>query len=278
MSEDDNLLAGQATEGAPAEKKPSDAELPDKWPEAEAKTENEPEKPDEGDDGEDDDGKEEERPKKPSRYQRLKRSNEAMAAELADLRSRLEGGSHVDGDELTKEIGEKPKESDFKDYFEWQDALQEWRTRKVIVEERLKQRNEAKNEREAESRRDAQEAFDSQLDDLAGKVENFDEIMQKAAEIQVAPHVKALIQESESGALLFLHLAQNADKVASLNRMPPVQAAREMGRIEAGLSLPNPKRATKAPPPVRNPAGKASPAPVIGSSMADYERWRNSET
>lgn len=280
MTEDDNLLDEQAGKAAPAEKKPSDAnELPDKWPEVEAKTEPKPDQShDEADDGDDDDDKEQDRPKKPSRYQRLKRSNDAMAAELADLRRRLEGGSQVDGDEVAKEVGEKPKESDFKDYFEWQDAVAEWRTRKVLVEDRLKQRNAARSEREAEARRDAQEAFDNQLERLADKVENFDEIMKKAAAIQTANHVQALVMESDSGALLFVHLAQNPDKVAALNRMSPVQAARELGRIEAGLALPNPKKSTKAPPPVGDLRGKAAPAPAIGKSMADYERWRNSET
>ena len=52
--------------------------------------------------------------------------------------------------------------------------------------------------------------------------------------------------------------------------------AREIGRIEARLSYPQPKTVSSAPPPIGGvKGGGSSTSPAIGADMSAYERWRN---
>jgi hypothetical protein len=101
---------------------------------------------------------------------------------------------------------------------------------------------------------------EDRLDDLEKRLPGSKAKIDGATNAKVAPHIARLILESDKSALLQLHLAERPDKLAELNRMSPVQAAREAGRLEARLSLPKPRTETKAPPPVRSPKGGASPS------------------
>ena len=65
---------------------------------------------------------------------------------------------------------------------------------------------------------------------------------------------------SEKSALLAYHLAKNPDKLAELNRMSDRERAREIGRLEATLKLPEGKKQTTAPPPPSTAEGRCGPA------------------
>ena len=68
-----------------------------------------------------------------------------------------------------------------------------------------------------------------------------------------------MIKASEKSALLAYHLANNPDKLAELNRMGDRERAREIGRLEASLKLPEGKKQTSAPPPPSTLRGGAAP-------------------
>jgi hypothetical protein len=84
------------------------------------------------------------------------------------------------------------------------------------------------------------------------------------------------IIESEKGAEVLYHLGSHPDEAKRIAMLSPLAAARELGRIEARLSMPAPRTTTKAPPPVK-PVG-ASDAGVrkdpATMSQAEYEAWR----
>jgi hypothetical protein len=67
------------------------------------------------------------------------------------------------------------------------------------------------------------------------------------------------IKSSENSALLAYHLAKNPDKLNALNSMSARELAREMGRLEATVKMPEAKRATTAPAPLSRPKGGAAP-------------------
>jgi hypothetical protein len=66
------------------------------------------------------------------------------------------------------------------------------------------------------------------------------------------------IMSSEKSALLAYHLAKNPDKLNALNQMSGRELAREMGRLEATVRMPEAKK--QHPLPLRCPARKAAPA------------------
>jgi hypothetical protein len=68
------------------------------------------------------------------------------------------------------------------------------------------------------------------------------------------------IMSSPNSAVIAYHLAQNPDKLNALNSMSGRELAREMGRLEATVKLPEAKKATTAPAPFSRPKGGAAPS------------------
>jgi hypothetical protein len=90
-----------------------------------------------------------------------------------------------------------------------------------------------------------------------------------------------LVAESEKGPELFLHLAKNRDLIERISGLPPVAAAREIGRLEAKLDVPPPAPApkpaiSKAPPPppkieAADPAPSYRTTDASGDALSDDE-------
>lgn len=81
------------------------------------------------------------------------------------------------------------------------------------------------------------------------------------------------IAESERGSELLYHLGKNPQVALDLYRKfdaSPAQALVELGRIEARLSVPAPKTASKAPRPVPAITGGSSP-PAFDASQASVD-------
>lgn len=89
----------------------------------------------------------------------------------------------------------------------------------------------------------------------------------------------ALIKESDHGPEVAYWLGSNRDVAARIASLHPVQAALEIGRIEARVSAPTAPRFTQAPPPVKTVGNSGAPARdihVVGNtgSYKDYEAAR----
>ena len=69
-----------------------------------------------------------------------------------------------------------------------------------------------------------------------------------------------LILTSDVGADVAYHLGQNHALAAQIAAMNPVEAARAIGRIEAGIVQPKPRTETKAPDPISPVRGSAGAA------------------
>ena len=128
-----------------------------------------------------------------------------------------------------------PRQEDFETHAEWVKASI---------------RFEAKNLIEAEKR---QQTWEQKAAAARTKFEDFDDALQTAPAPSRA--VAEVINESSIGGEIAYHLATNPTEYARINRLSPVAAALELGRIEARLTTPAaPKKPavapTKAPKPV----------------------------
>lgn len=106
---------------------------------------------------------------------------------------------------------------------------------------------------EREQREKAQkvnEAFESKLSKLTD--EERERVMRAPADAVMADVIKA----SEVGPELCLYLEEHRDEAAQIMRLPDVQKARELGRIEARLEL---KASSKTDAPKSPPVSKAPP-------------------
>lgn len=209
----------------------------------------------------DDEDEKPEPKRKKSGIARLKERLAASEAEVASLRSRAPADSEPSASEIEKLIGKAPAEEDYKgDFLAYERALTAYEVDKRQVTRDLKGRATQAQEARKVVQREKVEEHQERIEEFREKVKDFDATLKAAPSLKVAPIVEDLILESEKSAHLVYHLAKNPDRLAKLNAMSERDAAREIGRIEARLSLPNPKTQTKAPPPKAPPKGGSSPS------------------
>jgi hypothetical protein len=157
-----------------------------------------------------------------------------------------------------------PKEEDFNgDYFAYTKAAAAFEAAEAarkIVSEQLKSREDA-DRAQTQQRAAQQRRLDhaERVETAREVITDFDEAMEGMKGVNVRDDLIEEIMASESSAVITYHLAKNPDKLEQLNRLPPRELAREMGRLEATLKLPEPKTKTSAPPPLSTRKGGASP-------------------
>jgi hypothetical protein len=111
--------------------------------------------------------------------------------------------------------------------------------------------------------------------------------MESVNDIDFPPVFSQVILESEVGPQLMYELAKNRDEALRIRELPPIAAARELGKIEARISSkaaatkPETKQVTSAPKPIA-PIGSNSSAsrkslddPSL--SFSDYVRMRREQ-
>jgi hypothetical protein len=225
-------------------------------------------KPEEGDEG-DDQGGEEKPQEKPKRSARERINELTKRAHEAEREARMAKPA----ERKPAESAGKPSPDKFGSYDEYVEALAEWKTDQRVSESfkrRDAERSQAAQDRAADAREQAWQArqiefrksnpdYDSAFSSLAGKLPN---------------HVVETIGDSDFGPHVVYHLAKHPETVKRINALPPLAAARELGRIEATLSnpaAPQFKPASKAPAPI-TPARSSAPAAVdlASANMDQY--------
>lgn len=266
INEDDDLTNGQADDVSPAEGEQSEEKAKAKAPGG-SETETDEDGGAEGEQPEGaEEGEEEDKPKKRrSGVDRLKRERDALRTEVEMLRSRAPAADDSDAIKavVRKEIGDPPKEEDFPgDWFAYERALTAYATEERIVTREVKGKATQAATHSAERMSELVEDFNDRVADVAKAIPDFAEVVSKTNDKThpVSQVVGQIILESEKGPLLQYHFAKNPSDLRRINGLSPLSAAREVGKIEARLSLAKPAIATRAPPPVTAPKGGASPS------------------
>lgn len=279
---DDNQNGTPEAE-APVNVETSAAETESEKPSNEANTETEGENAEaeakdakaEGDenDNQDEDESDRGQRKRVPGSQRLKRELERLRAENESLRSRpVEDDGAAIKRAVVAEIGEPPKEADFNgDYLAYERELTAYRSAEILAQRDVKRQLESQKSLQTQAQQEAFEDHLERVGEARKAIPDYDAVLKSAGQIETRDHVERLIVESDKSHLLLYHLAKNPGKVAQLNGMSEVAAARELGRIEARLSLPKPNAATKAPAPARPVSGAAA----VSSQEASLDAWIN---
>lgn len=252
----------------------SEAETEEQVSEEEAKTEDDEGTADEGeadpsDDDEDKDEDEQPKRKKRSGSERLRRQNEALRAELEAIRSRQPVADSGNLEAAVRaEIGDPPKEQDYPDYLSFERAMIAYEADKRLATREVRKQIASQAAQTQARQAEVFEGYSERLEEAEKAVPGLKAAIAKA-DIQISGTVTQLIVESDKGPLLAHYLATHPQKAAELNSLPPVAAAKEIGRLEARLSLPKPNTATKAPAPVKPVKGSASPS----NPEKELEAW-----
>lgn len=202
-----------------------------------------------------------EKSKNKSGVTKLKEQNAALKAELETLRRSVP--KETDEQRLAKaveqELGAAPVESDYTDYLEYQNAKISYDTAKRIETARIKRELKSQDGARNESVNEVIETFKERANDLKKQVKDFDKVVAASNWTPKHEEVTLLIINSEKGALLAYYLAKYPKVAEKLDAMTPINAAREIGRLEKSVSLAKPNTTSKAPPPIEKlPSGKTT--------------------
>jgi hypothetical protein len=131
-------------------------------------------------------------------------------------------------------------------------------------------------ERAAEQERKAGEGWaKKQADFIKSKPDYADKVMRSPRDggPVVTNEMAQVMRESEVGPAIAYYLAENVDQSALIAQMPPLQQAREIGRIEAKLEAakapPKPVVSQAPPPPSRIDADEAPVTVKVDSADSD---------
>lgn len=279
MMTEETWAAAPATELAPVAPAETEQATPkESIANAEASTEN-AEKPETEQSPE---GETPDEPRKLNRTQRLQRKAARLSTMVAEQAAELErlrqAASKSDAES-------EPKEADYNgDWTKFQAEYAAWKAAQT-VERKFNEREQRETAaRLNERKQEALDEFQERSEQIKAAVPDFDKTISEFERSggKFAPHVIEELLESDKGPLLAYQLAKNPSLASELNALSPRDAAREIGRLEAKVSLPQPKKQTQAPAPIKPPSGGASPAKDLhalakSDDISAYVKLRNEE-
>lgn len=126
-------------------------------------------------------------------------------------------------------------------------VLEQAEKRSVEAAQRLLREEQ---DRESRSRREA--SFKSRETEFAKTVQDYDSVVRNPR-LSITSQMAEAIKDSDDGPALAYHLGKNPEIAEKIAQLPPIAAARELGKIEARLAhereQAKPEKVSKAPPP-----------------------------
>lgn len=195
------------------------------------------------------------------------------------LRVKLDGKS-------APQAESEPKREDFPDYETYLDAKTAWRVKQetsaaLKTDREERQRGERQRQATAGQEKVAQDwverekTFQAATKDYETVVNPFvDEELGSYSE----PARRAIV-ESEVGPQLLYHLASNPEVAERISDLSPLRQVAELGKLEATVAAPAPKKAPGAPPPLKpTPQGHSTSGGISESdSQQEYEQKRKAQ-
>ena len=199
-----------------------------------------------------------------------RREAERVAKELQAENERLAA-------RLSKLETVEPKLEDF-DYDEsrYQAALIAHHSKQVRKEELAENATDTQSRLESintEAEAARVETYSLRAAEFAEKAPDFHTVV-GASTLPVTDAVQEQILDSDMGPEIAYYMAKNPGEGAKIAHLSnPMDAARAIGRLEARLSQPPPKRTTQAPPPLKAVAGSTGAVPDFNPNTASVNDY-----
>lgn len=159
---------------------------------------------------------------------------------------------------------EKPQLEKFDTYDAYVEALTDWK-----VDQRLQSRASEGASKAADSIRTA--SWEAKVEAVSASIPDYATIV-GTSEVPIADHVADALMDSAKGPEVAYHMAQHPEIADRLNKMTPVKAAIEIGRLETQLATPVVRAPSKAPAP-GSPLRTGSPATAPNLASADMDTY-----
>jgi hypothetical protein len=173
----------------------------------------------------------------------------------------------------------KPDQSDFDSYEEFQEALVEWKVGEQLTvhTERLASIEQESAQKRAHEQ--AVAAHSERIDAFRADHSDFDAVIDKAKDLPMTRPMQDSVLNSEAGPAIMYHLSRNPEECDRIASMHPLQAIKEIGKIEArlegaqtGPSSPA-EPVTRAPRPIK-PVGGGATASTVSIDKLPYQEFK----
>lgn len=171
------------------------------------------------------------------------------------------------------ETQDKPSAENFESYDEYIDALTDWKL--TQKEQTAKKQNESERLKQTIDEKVA--SFKASSEQFASATPDYEDVLEGVDHIQITPSFENALLESKYGAQVAYELAKDPERFAKINQMPVLQAAIEIGKVEASIDMrkqTSQAKPTNAPAPI-NPVGGSAPAVKSESEMSDSEWYKS---
>lgn len=179
---------------------------------------------------------------------------------------------------LAQDFSAKPNAENFDTHEEYVEALTDWK-----IEQKEQERiTKAKEDEFKTSYQKSVETFQSSVQAFKESHDDFEDVIESVNDVPMSIGIQEALLTSEDGPALMYELAKNRETYERINKMNPLAAAREIGKIEARLTQSSPqektveKKLTKTPAPI-NPVGSkgvTASKSLNDLSYEDYKRVR----
>lgn len=209
------------------------------------------------------------------RREQRKAAADRLRQEAEDAkRARDEADARLRKARETASANAAPRVDDFQDYNEYLVALGQHHALKAIdgravseVEETAKAKGAQADELARRAAEELDAAWRDQFEDAKSRYADFVEVVSRAT---VSEDLGFLVKVNDHAAEIAYYLGQNPEESVRISGLPPLKQAYEIGRIEARLTTPKPKRVSDAPDPVSPVKAKGAHSRT-GESMSYAE-------
>lgn len=199
------------------------------------------------------------------RYEEQRRAEQAEQ-ELQQMRERLEKL------EQPKAPATRPtlEQFDF-DAEQYATALAQYERSQAIADYQKRQQEEAARTQQQQEQVEFQTRREQTIAKGMTEYTDFEEVVLRNPEVVITPEMANIVTDSETGHAVAYYLGKNPSESQRIANLNPLAQARELGKIEAGLTQPPPKKPSNAPPPVTPVGSRGSQPPIVKPTLDNGE-------
>jgi hypothetical protein len=178
---------------------------------------------------------------------------------------------------------QRPDSSQYRTPEEYFEALTDYKVGVALKQERERVAKEQQESLQARRVAEERQQWNTRVGEARKKHADFDDVaLNPDLPVAEGSAIDWWVMNSEHGAEVLYHFGQHPDQLEALNQLPPIEAARELAKIEiALLTPPKPAPLPKAPrpPSEANPKGQVDPMAVAvqAGDFATYRRLKDAE-
>jgi len=218
-------------------------------------------------------------PKLEKRFSELTKQRKEAEAKIKELESQLAAKESFREPNKEPESNRKPTPDDFKDAFEYAEALADW-----SAEQALARREKEVKQKEIEAKRETViKTWQQKLETTIAELPDYEDMVASST-VTVNDTVRDAIIESDVGPRILYELASDDDLAEKLNTMTTAGALKLIGKLEAKFEkTEEPVKAekktvaakSKAPEPIRPLRSTGGVAEVsLDGNDIPYQQWK----